>query len=173
MGKGAVPGLSLLYNALLTAFRQGMVRFGMINRRAAARFTAECIADFDVRCGGVNQPVTGLSGGNLQKFITGREILQAPKLLLVCHPTRGVDVGAAHRVRQSIIDLRDKGAAILVISEDLDELFEMCDRIVVMAQGHVSPSKRISETSRGEIGMWMGGLFPGGPVRVHPEAGPV
>ena len=102
-----------------------------------------------------------LSGGNLQKFIVGREILQQPKLLVVAQPTWGVDVGAAAFIRQALIDLRTAGAAILVISEELDELFEICDRIAVIANGRLSPAKRTADTNVEEIGVWMSGMWPG------------
>ena len=102
-----------------------------------------------------------LSGGNLQKFIVGREILQAPKVLVVAQPTWGVDVGAAAFIRQALIDLRNRGTAILVISEELDELFEICDRLAVIAKGRLSPTKRTRETNVEEIGVWMSGLWPG------------
>jgi simple sugar transport system ATP-binding protein len=91
----------------------------------------------------------------------GREILQRPKLLVVAQPTWGVDVGAAAFIRQSLIDLRNAGTAILVISEELDELFEICDRIAVIANGKLSPAKRTIDTSVEEIGVWMSGMWPG------------
>ncbi len=91
----------------------------------------------------------------------GREILQQPKLLVVAQPTWGVDVGAAAFIRQALIDLRTAGTAILVISEELDELFEICDRIAVIANGRLSPTKRTADTSVEEIGVWMSGMWPG------------
>jgi simple sugar transport system ATP-binding protein len=101
-----------------------------------------------------------LSGGNLQKFIVGREVLQQPKVLVVAQPTWGVDVGAAAFIRQSLIDLRASGTAILVVSEELDELFEVSDRLVVIAKGRLSPAKPIKETNVEEIGVWMSGMWP-------------
>jgi ABC-type uncharacterized transport system ATPase subunit len=112
-----------------------------------------------VKCGGPEAEAKSLSGGNLQKFIVGREILQQPKVLVVAQPTWGVDVGAAAFIRQSLIDLRNAGTAILVISEELDELFEICDRIAVIAKGRLSPAKRAAETNVEEIGQWMSGLW--------------
>ena len=91
----------------------------------------------------------------------GREILQQPKLLVVAQPTWGVDVGAAAFIRQALIDLRTAGTAILVISEELDELFEICDRIAVIAKGRLSPAKRTADTNVEEIGVWMSGMWPG------------
>jgi simple sugar transport system ATP-binding protein len=159
LGRGAVPTLSLLGNALLTAHDQGMVRYGMVRPRRVRSFADRCVADFDVRCGGADAQMGSLSGGNVQKFIVGREILQRPKVLIVAQPTWGVDVGAAAFIRQSLVDLRNAGTAVLVISEELDELFEICDRIAVIAKGRLSPCKRVRDTNVREIGLLMTGLW--------------
>ncbi len=163
IGRGAVPGMSLSNNAILTAHRHGMVDKGLLKPEMASDFSQKCITDFAVKCGSKADPITSLSGGNIQKYITGREILQTPQLLVVAQPTWGVDIGAANIIRQAMIDLRNNGSAILVVSEELDELFEICDRLVVMAEGRVSPSLTVNETSKEEIGLWMSGMFPGGP----------
>ena len=159
LGRGAVPRMSLTENALLTAHRADMLRHGMIQFERIAAFARKCIADFNVKCGGEEHAANSLSGGNLQKFIMGREILLAPKLLVVAQPTWGVDVGAAAFIRQRLIDLRDEGTAILVISEELEELFEISDRIAVIANGQLSPAKRLADTSIDEIGIWMSGMW--------------
>jgi general nucleoside transport system ATP-binding protein len=101
-----------------------------------------------------------LSGGNLQKFIVGREITAKPKVLIVAQPTWGVDVGASAQIRQALIQLRDEGCAVLVVSEELDELFEIADRLQVMAQGKLSPSINVRDASKELIGQWMSGLWP-------------
>ncbi|HEX8739985.1 MAG TPA: ABC transporter ATP-binding protein [Casimicrobiaceae bacterium] len=161
LGRGAVPRMSLTENALLTAARKmRFVRRGLIDFPAARAFARECIERFGVKAGGPGAAANSLSGGNLQKFIMGREIMQEPKLLVVAQPTWGVDVGAAAFIRQSIIDLRNRGCAVLVISEELDELFEICDRIAVIAAGRLSPAKAASSTSVEEIGVWMSGMWP-------------
>ncbi|QVN23252.1 ABC transporter ATP-binding protein [Burkholderia pyrrocinia] len=162
LGRGAVPPMSLTDNALLTAHRQRMIRFGWIDARAAVRFARRCIDAFDVRCGGPDAPAQSLSGGNLQKFIVGREILQEPRVLVVAQPTWGVDAGAAAFIRQQLLDLSSRGAAVLVISEELDELFEICDRIAVLSRGKLSPVRKKDDTSPEEIGRWMAGLFDAG-----------
>ena len=161
LGRGAVPQMSLAENALLTAHAGGMLSKGMIQFKAMNEFAKRCIDKFDVKCGGENSAATSLSGGNLQKFIMGREILQTPKLLVAAQPTWGVDVGAAAFIRQELINLRNEGAAILVISEELEELFEISDRIAVIANGKLSPSKKLADTSIDEIGVWMSGMWPG------------
>ncbi|RKP54709.1 ABC transporter ATP-binding protein [Pararobbsia silviterrae] len=159
LGRGAVPSLPLSDNALLTAHRQGMVRNGWLNHKAMKAFAKRCIEAFDVRCGGTEAIAQSLSGGNLQKFIVGRELLQAPKVLVVAQPTWGVDVGAASFIRQQLLDMSARGAAILVISEELDELFEISDRIAVIARGKLSPIRETHETNAEQIGLWMAGLF--------------
>ena len=162
LGRGAVPGMALADNALLTAAHsQHMVAGGFLRFERARDFAQRCIEAFNVKSGGPGAAAKSLSGGNLQKFIVGREILQAPKLLVCAQPTWGVDVGAATFIRQSIIDLRDRGCAVLVISEELDELFEICDRIAVIAKGRLSPTRPASETTVEDIGVWMSGLWPG------------
>ncbi len=164
LGRGAVPGMNLMYNYLLTTHRHNLVKGGLIQFTKTSELTKECIASFDVKCGGIDDQITSLSGGNVQKFITGRELLQEPDLIIASQPTWGVDVGAANIIRQSIIDLRNKGTAVMVVSEELDELFEICDRLMVIAEGQLSPSLNVCDTSKKEIGIWMSGMFPGGPV---------
>jgi simple sugar transport system ATP-binding protein len=161
LGRGAVPAMSLTENGLLTAHRDGMVRLGLVNSARVEDFVKRCITAFDVRCGGEQAAARSLSGGNLQKFIVGREILQTPQVMIAAQPTWGVDVGAATTIRQALIDLRNQGVAVLVISEELEELFEICDRIAVIAGGRLSPAKITAETDQEEIGLWMSGMFPG------------
>jgi simple sugar transport system ATP-binding protein len=168
LGSGAVPALSLAENGLLTAARQGLVRHGMIRFGAMARFAERCIASFDVRGGGPGTSAASLSGGNLQKFIVGREILQQPKVLVAAQPTWGVDVGAAVAIRQALLDLRAAGAAILVVSEELDELLEIADRIAVLAGGRLSAAKPAAATNRDEIGLAMGGTAAPPPAQPAP-----
>ena len=165
LGRGAVPCLTLTENTLLTAHRHGMLWKGLIRFKAARRFAEDCIARFDVKCGGSEAEAKSLSGGNLQKFIVGREIMQNPKVLVLAQPTWGVDVGAASFIRRSLVELRNQGTAILVISEELEELFEIADRIVVIAKGKLSPIKATSQTGVEEIGIWMSGMWPGAEAR--------
>ena len=161
LGRGAVPQMTLASNALLTAYGQGMVRHGIVRTAAVRAFAERCITEYTVKCSGTEALAQSLSGGNLQKFIVGREIMQAPKLLIVAQPTWGVDVGAAAFIRQALIDLRDLGTAVLVISEELDELFEVCDRLAVIAGGRLSPAVAARDISVEKIGVWMSGLWPG------------
>jgi simple sugar transport system ATP-binding protein len=159
LGHGAVPELSLADNALLTAFQQGLVSNGLIQRRKVEALAEEIIRRFGVKTPDTQTPARSLSGGNLQKFILGREILQQPKLLVAAHPTWGVDVGAAATIHRALIALRDAGAAILVISEDLDELFQICDRLGALCSGRLSPLKATVDTRLTDVGGWMAGQF--------------
>ena len=155
LGRGAVPPHHLGENAILTGHRTGMIRRGLVDRRRAREYAGNVISRFDVRTNGVGSLAQSLSGGNLQKYIVGREIELRPGILLVSQPTWGVDVGAAAYIRQTLIDISRTGAAILVISEELDELFEICDRILVMCEGALSPSLRRGETTYEEVGLLM------------------
>ncbi|MGV8985350.1 MAG: ABC transporter ATP-binding protein [Cypionkella sp.] len=161
LGRGAVPEMSLADNVLLTAHDRGLVRHGFISRRAERAFTADLIARFDVRTPGPDTEAGSLSGGNLQKFIMGREVMLAPKLLLVSQPTWGVDIGAATDIRQCLIAMRNDGVAILVISEEIEELFQICDRLHVLYKGRLSPSLVTTSTTVNEVGAYMIGATPG------------
>ena len=160
LGRGAVPEMSLADNALLTARGRGLVAHGFIRSDAVRTYATETIAQFAVKASGPDAAARSLSGGNLQKYIVGREIRQQPKVLIAAQPTWGVDVGASAQIRQALIDLRDAGVAVLVISEELDELIEICDRLAVIAQGRLSPAKPVRETSAEEIGLLMSGAGP-------------
>jgi len=159
LGHGAVPELSLADNALLTAFQQGLVSNGLIQRGKVEMLAREIIRRFGVKTPDTQTAARSLSGGNLQKFILGREILQQPKLLVAAHPTWGVDVGAAATIHRALIALRDAGAAILVISEDLDELFQICDRLGALCSGRLSPLRATVDTRLSDVGGWMAGQF--------------
>ena len=161
LGRGAVPTLSLAANTLLTR-TAAVARSGWIATSEVAKLAQEIIRRFSVKAGGPASAAKSLSGGNLQKFIVGREIDANPKLLIVSQPTWGVDVGAAAQIRGELLGLRDQGCALLVVSEELDELFEICDRLVVIAQGRVSPSVPTAQATIPMIGEWMSGLWPKG-----------
>jgi simple sugar transport system ATP-binding protein len=157
LGRGAVAELDLADNALLTAHGLGLLRSGLIDRAAARRLAERIIADYGVVCRGVDAEGASLSGGNMQKFILGREIAQSPRLLIAAHPTWGVDVGAAAVIRAALVELRNRGAGVLIISEDLDELFEISDRIAVLSGGRLSPPVPARETDVEAVGLLMGG----------------
>ena len=155
LGRGAVPEMSLSDNSLLTAHGRGLVKRGFISRTAEQAYTAACIARFDVRTPGPEAEAGALSGGNLQKFIMGREMMLNPAMLLVAQPTWGVDIGAATEIRHRLVQMRNEGAAILVISEEIEELFEICDRLHVLHKGRLSPSLPTQTTTVEQVGAYM------------------
>lgn len=158
LGRGAVPSVGLAHNLLLTR-HEAVRRFGWIDNAALRKQALDIIARFGVKAGGPDAPAQSLSGGNLQKYIVGREISANPRLLIISQPTWGVDVGAAQQIRSEILALRDAGCAVLVISEELDELFEISDRLYVIAKGRLSPSIDRADATAPLIGEWMSGLW--------------
>jgi ABC-type uncharacterized transport system ATPase subunit len=158
-GHAAVPDFTLSDNSVLTARdRLGLAVNGLIRPRAARSYTSEVISSFAVKATGSEAMAGSLSGGNLQKYIMGREILQRPSVLVVSQPTWGVDAGAAAAIHQAIVDLATGGSAIVVISQDLDELLSLCDTLAVINEGRLSRSMKVSEADIEEIGLLMGGI---------------
>jgi len=158
LGHGAVPDMALHENALLSAITgKQLLQKGFVKIAEATEYAKHVIESFNVKAAGVNASAGSLSGGNLQKFIVGREVLQEPDIFIVSQPTWGVDAGAAAAIHQSIIDLAKTGAAVLVISQELDELFTICDRIAVIAEGRLSDAKEAAKVTVEEIGLLMGG----------------
>ena len=168
LGRGAVPSLSLAQNTLLTR-TETVSKGGWIYLRRVDRLAQDLMARFNVRAGGAGAAAKSLSGGNLQKFIVGREIAASPKLLIVSQPTWGVDVGAAAQIRAELLKLRDGGCALLVVSEELEELFEISDRLLVMAKGRLSPSVPTAQATVEQIGAWMSGLWDAQPQPSQPH----
>src|SRR3979409_281646 len=158
LGHGTTPRLRLSENALLTGHAaSGMVQRCFINPAATLSTVDRPTETFDVRKAKRDPEAASLSGGNLQKFIVGREILRNPAVLVVSQPTWGVDAGAAAVIRQALLDLAADGAAVLVTSQDLDELAEITDRIAVMFHGHLSEPMPTAEANRETLGLLMGG----------------
>ena len=160
MGRGAVGIMPLTWNFLLTSNGAEHVRHGFIRFRQLNASTEDCIRQFNVVAPGVNAKAASLSGGNLQKFLIGREVLQEPKVLVVSQPTWGVDVGAAAAIHQVLLDLSASGCAVIVISEELDELFQLSDRLVVMASGTLSEPVKRADFDRDAVGLAMAGQSP-------------
>ena len=165
LGRGAVPEMSLELNALLTGSANGLSKQGFIQYAKIREFSKACIERFNVKASGPEAAAKSLSGGNVQKYIVGRELMLNPEVLVIAQPTWGVDVGAASFIRQTLLDLSQAGVAVLVISEELDELFEICDRIAVIAGGQLSVAKPVAETSIEEIGLLMGGARIASPAQ--------
>jgi simple sugar transport system ATP-binding protein len=164
LGRGSVPAMSLTQNAVLTGSHFGLVRNGLVRGGAARAFTRETIAAFQVKGADEDSLAQSLSGGNLQKFIVGREVRFEPKVMIVAQPTWGVDIGAAQLIHQALVNLRERGVAVLVVSEDLEELFTICDRIAVLAGGRLSPLYDAGELTSEDVGTLMSGV-----PRAHDE----
>jgi general nucleoside transport system ATP-binding protein len=161
LGRGAVPVMSLAQNLLLTR-HEAVTKLALTGWISPDKLKSQAqgiISRFAVKAGGPNAAARSLSGGNLQKFIMGREIEAAPKLLVVSQPTWGVDVGAAAQIHAAILTLRDAGCAVLVVSEEIDELFELSDRLQVIAKGRLSPSLARADATLELVGQWMSGLW--------------
>ncbi|MBB99217.1 MAG: ABC transporter [Rhodobacteraceae bacterium] len=160
LGHGAVPGLKLSENLLLTRHStgDGLVQGGFLKRDRAGALEQRIKTNFDVRMSHDDPEARALSGGNLQKFVIGRELDRQPDVLVVNQPTWGVDAGAAALIRQELIDLSRNGAAVLVISQDLDEIFEIADRIAVISRGKLSDAIPAQKLTRERVGLLMAGL---------------
>mgnify|MGYP006203921105 CR=1 FL=1 len=141
-----------------------------IEEVVAAIRALDLIRRYDVRTSGPAEPARQLSGGNLQRFIMGREIMQKPAVLVVNQPTWGVDAGAAAAIHQSLVDLAAEGSAMVVISQDLDELLSLCDTLCVINEGRLSQKMVVGEVSRNDIGLLMGGIH-GTPEATHIQPG--
>jgi len=159
LGHGCAPRFTLTENALLSGHAtSGFFARGLIDRAAVAAWVGRVVKAFDVRMSGQDPEARALSGGNLQKFVVGREILREPSLLVVAQPTWGVDAAAAATIRQALVDLAARGAAVLVISQDLDELFALADRLAVISEGRLSAAKPTADLDRETVGLMMGGI---------------
>ena len=161
-GHAAVPDFSLVDNAVLSGHRrEQLVSGGLVRAERARAFADRIIKSFDVRTPGSDASAGSLSGGNLQKFIVGREILQRPGILVVSQPTWGVDAGAAAAIHTALLGLAAEGSAVIVISQDLDELFAICDRLAVINVGELSPAMPVAEVTLEQLGLLMGGMHTG------------
>ena len=158
LGHAAAPDMSLVENALLSgAVRKALVSGGFIDWGKTAEFAAGIVKDFDVRTPGTHVAARALSGGNLQKFVVGRELSQNPSVIVINQPTWGVDAAAAAAIRQAILDRAATGAAVVVISQDLDELLEIADNFAALNEGRLTPPRPVQGLTVDEIGLMMGG----------------
>jgi len=158
LGHAAAPDMSLVENAFLTgAIRKGLTRRGFIDWAATRDFAEAVIRDYDVRTPSSGAAARSLSGGNLQKFVIGRELSQAPEVIVINQPTWGVDAAAAASIRQAILDRAAAGAAVVVISQDLDELLEVSDSFAVLNEGRLTVPRPVKGLTIDEIGLMMGG----------------
>jgi simple sugar transport system ATP-binding protein len=167
-GHGAAGDFTLTENVILSRHATGgLTSRGFVNFEKARALARTIIGTFDVRKAGPDPAARTLSGGNLQKFVVGREILSDPGILVINQPTWGVDAAAAATIRQALLDLAARGAAVLLISQDLDELFEICDRIAVMRDGRLSKAQETRSLTREDVGLLMAGAAPGDGAHAH------
>ena len=158
LGHAAAPDMSLTENALLSgALRRGLVKRGFVDWAATRAFASEIVRDYDVRTPGIGGAARALSGGNLQKFVVGRELSQSPSVIVINQPTWGVDAAAAAAIRQALIDRAAAGAAVVVISQDLDELLEIADSFAALNGGRLTAPRPTRGLNVDEIGLMMGG----------------
>jgi simple sugar transport system ATP-binding protein len=169
LGTGLVGSLDLSANAILRDYRRPpLARGPFLAGRAIATFADRLLGDYDVKSVGRAAKLRDLSGGNQQKLLLARELAGQPRLIVAVHPTRGVDVGATEAIHQVLLAQRGRGAATLLISEDLDELLTLCDRIAVLYEGRVMGTVAARDADREELGL----LMAGGAGTSHAEAVP-
>ncbi|WP_298438064.1 ABC transporter ATP-binding protein [uncultured Jannaschia sp.] len=155
---GTVADMDLTENAMLELYaRPPMSRGGWLNRGAAAAFARRIIDGYDVRCPGPDTRIRLLSGGNMQKLILGRVLETSPDLIVANQPVRGLDIGALTYVHEQLLAARDRGAGVLLISEDLDEIVALSDVIHVISRGRLSPAFDRGTMTPAELGGWMAG----------------
>jgi len=159
LGHAAVSGMSLSENVILTrhASDNRLCRNGLLNRKESMALGDRIVSAYDVRTSKRNADTNSLSGGNLQKFVVGRELDREPGLVVINQPTWGVDAGAAALIRQALVDLARNQAAVLVISQDLDEIFEIADSIAVISRGQLSELYEAGSLDLTQIGLLMAG----------------
>ena len=158
LGHGAVPSMSLVENTILSGYKkQQLITQLGINFKSSQQITEKIRKDFNVKSSSSENSARSLSGGNLQKFIVGREITQQPEILILGQPTWGVDAGSAAAIHQSIIELAEQGTAILIISQDLDELLLLSHKIAVISAGSLSPFQSVEHVNAESLGLLMGG----------------
>ncbi len=171
LGMGLVPNMAVSDNVILKGYREPPLAQGpFLNRPSIARFADQLIERFSITTPSQETPVKLLSGGNLQKTILAREISISPRLMVAVHPTRGLDVGATESVRNLLLKQREEGAAILLISEDLDELLSISDRIAVMYEGEIMGVVPAQQENLEEIGLMMAGTSRTRLVAEHVES---
>jgi simple sugar transport system ATP-binding protein len=161
---GLVPSLSIVDNAILRAYREEPLARGargaLLDRTAATRHAKDLVHRARIRVAGVDSPAGALSGGNQQRLVVHREMAVASRLLVAVHPTRGLDIAATNDVRETLIGYRNSGGGVLLISEDLDELLLVSDRILTMFRGRIVGSVDGRHADRRTIGMLMAGVQP-------------
>jgi len=153
-----VPNLVVYENSVLKRHRnRGFSRLLFLNYGSIRAHASDLVKDFSINVPSLNAPARVLSGGNIQKLILGREISGEPSLLVASHPTYGLDVGATEYIRRRLLERRERGSAVLLVSEDLEEIFELADRIGVLFAGRLMGIVPAEQATMEEIGLMMAG----------------
>jgi simple sugar transport system ATP-binding protein len=164
-GMGVIGDFAVWENAIAERYRRPFASAGIVRRSAARRYARALTDRFDVRCAGLDAPARTLSGGNVQKLILGRALTGGfaqgddftPVLIIASQPTWGLDIGAVAYVHQRLLDASAQGAAVLLISDDLDEILALADRVAVIHAGRLTPARPTGEWTRAQIGLAMAG----------------
>jgi len=155
---GLIPGMNMKQNIILKKFREPEYsRFGFLRNKSIKAVTEKYVETYDIKNGGIELPVSMMSGGNQQKLLVAREIQCDPVLIIAAYPVRGLDIGASEAIHRILMEQRNRGACVLLISEELDEIFDMSDRVAVLCDGKVMGIRNTSETDYDEIGRLMSG----------------
>ncbi|MFB6296759.1 MAG: ABC transporter ATP-binding protein [Halobacteriales archaeon] len=172
LGVGCVPDLSVMHNLMLKSYREG--EGGLVDYAAARERAEALVEEYDIRGVGdvARTPAGDLSGGNLQKLVLARELSRDPDVLVANQPTRGVDVGSVEFIRETILEGRADGTGVLLISEDLSEVFALSDRLLVIADGEIVTETTPEATDRERVGLWMAGETPADAAERRPAAEP-
>lgn len=156
IGMGLVPNLNIMDNSILRSYYTSeFISRGLLDYKKVSAYTEGLVRDFNIFAPNINHPVNFLSGGNLQKLLLGREIRQAPKVLVASYPVRGLDIAASEAVFKLLLDERNKGTAILLVLEDLDDIFRLADRVAVMYDGLIKAVMPVEDTDIDKIGALM------------------
>jgi ABC-type uncharacterized transport system ATPase subunit len=158
LGMGLIPNLNLVENLILKSFKKEFSKRGFLNHKLARESALKIVEDFDIKMSGIFRPIKLMSGGNQQKLLLAREISKRPNLIIASYPARGLDVGATEIVHKILLQQKQQGTAILLISEDLDEIINLADRILVMFDGRVMGVIESSQANYEEIGLMMLGV---------------
>jgi len=157
--RGLAPDLSIVQNSVMKNHRSNPYsNRGVLNQQVIRKFAKRLVEEYDIRCRSIDTIAGTLSGGNLQKLLLARETSEKPSILIAEHPTHGLDIGATEYVRKLLLNKRDEGTAILLISADLDEVLELSDRVLVMYEGEINYQCRHEDIDREKIGLAMAGM---------------
>ena len=153
LGMGLVGSMDLTDNMLLRSFRKG--KYGFLDRKKPGELAQRIVEELEVKTPNLHTPVKKLSGGNIQKVLVGRELSSHPKILMTAYPVRGLDINSSYLIYKLIDDQKKKGTSVLFVGEDLDVLMALCDRLLVLSNGHITGIVDPTKVSKEEIGLLM------------------